>query len=109
MDAAKQEAIDRATKRFGELIAGEFERIERVRQDGAPKSYANLDHITIGILPGDGIGPTIVKQAVRVLECLLDDQIASGRVEIRPIDGLTIERRAELGESLTQDEIDAAS
>lgn len=108
MNAADQEAIERATKRFGELIAGEFERIERVRQDGAPKDYTKLDHITIGILPGDGIGPTIVAQAVRVLECLLADQIESGRVELRHIEGLTIERRAALGESLPQDVLDAA-
>lgn len=108
MDALHTQAIERATKRFGELLAGEFERIERVKQGGKPKDYASLDHITIGILPGDGIGPTIVQQAVRVLECLLADQIASGRIEIRPIDGLTIERRAELGESLPQDVLDAA-
>ncbi|MCF2621397.1 isocitrate/isopropylmalate family dehydrogenase [Collinsella tanakaei] len=108
MNAADQEAIERATKRFGELIAGELERIERVRQDGAPKDYTKLDHITIGILPGDGIGPTIVAQAVRVLECLLADQIESGRVELRHIEGLTIERRAALGESLPQDVLDAA-
>ncbi len=108
MNAADQEAIERATKRFGELIAGELERIERVRQDGAPKDYTKLDHVTIGILPGDGIGPTIVAQAVRVLECLLADQIESGRVELRHIEGLTIERRAALGESLPQDVLDAA-
>ena len=108
MNAADQEAIERATKRFGELIAGELERIERVRQDGTPKDYTKLDHITIGILPGDGIGPTIVAQAVRVLECLLADQIESGRVELRHIEGLTIERRAALGESLPQDVLDAA-
>ncbi|MDM8300239.1 isocitrate/isopropylmalate family dehydrogenase [Collinsella tanakaei] len=108
MNAADQEAIERATKRFGELIAGELERIERVRQDGTPKDYTKLDHITIGILPGDGIGPTIVGQAVRVLECLLADQIESGRVELRHIEGLTIERRAALGESLPQDVLDAA-
>lgn len=108
MNAADQEAIERATKRFGELIAGELERIERVRQDGTPKDYTKLDRITIGILPGDGIGPTIVAQAVRVLECLLADQIESGRVELRHIEGLTIERRAALGESLPQDVLDAA-
>ena len=108
MNAADQEAIERATKWFGELIAGELERIERVRQDGTPKDYTKLDHITIGILPGDGIGPTIVGQAIRVLECLLADQIESGRVELRHIEGLTIERRAALGESLPQDVLDAA-
>lgn len=37
MSATDREAIERTTKRFGELIAGVLERIERVRQDGAPK------------------------------------------------------------------------
>lgn len=108
MDAMRREAIERATRRFGELIAEEFERIERVKRDGAPKDYTALDHIVIGVLPGDGIGPTIIKQAVRVLRALLADQIEAGRIEIRPIDGLTIERRAQLGQSLPEDVLEAA-
>lgn len=108
MDAARQEAIEKATKRFGELIAGEFERIDRVKRDGSPKDYTALDHIAIGIIPGDGIGPTIVEQAERVLRALLADQLDSGRIEIRHIEGLTIERRAELGQSLPDDVLEAA-
>ncbi len=103
VDTAKQEAIERAKERFGELIASEFERIERVREDGAPKDYSALDHIKIGVIPGDGIGPTIVEQAVRVLKALLAPEIEGGRIELVPISGLTIERRAELGQSLPDD------
>ena len=34
------------------------------------KNFAELATIRIGIVPGDGIGPIIMKQAVRVLEKL---------------------------------------
>ena len=47
------------------------------------------------MLGGDGIGPSIAHESQRVLESLLEDQVSSGRVSFRTIDGLTIERRAE--------------
>ena len=47
----------------------------------------------ITVLAGDGIGPAITGEAVRVLEKLMKDEIASGRIELRRIDGLTIENR----------------
>ena len=54
-------------------------------------------------MPGDGIGPIIMEQALRVLNDLLAPEIASGKVKIRIIEGMTIERRAELNESLPED------
>lgn len=47
----------------------------------------------IGVLPGDGIGPIIMKQALRVLRELLAPELKQGRVEIREIEGMTIENR----------------
>ena len=41
----------------------------------------------IGVLPGDGIGPIIMKQALRVLRELLAPELKQGRVEIREIEG----------------------
>ena len=38
------------------------------------KNFAELATIRIGIVPGDGIGPIIMKQAVRVLEKLLETE-----------------------------------
>jgi isocitrate dehydrogenase (NAD+) len=43
---------------------------------------------------GDGIGPFICKHAENVLKELLKEEIAAGKVEVRTIDGLTIENRA---------------
>ena len=87
-------AISQAQGKFGELIQSEFERIERMKQDTEVKDFSKLDKIVVGILPGDGIGPIIMEQAVRVIKALIPDEIASGKVELRHIEGMTIENRA---------------
>jgi isocitrate dehydrogenase (NAD+) len=42
---------------------------------------------------GDGIGPIISQETQRVLEYLLEAEIKTGRVTMKPIEGLTIENR----------------
>lgn len=96
-------AISQAQEKFGELIQSEFERIERMRQDTEVKDFSKLDKIVVGILPGDGIGPIIMEQAVRVIKALIPDEIASGKVELRHIEGMTIENRAAKLQSLPDD------
>ena len=93
-------AISQAQEKFGELIQSEFERIERMKQDTEVKDFSKLDKIVVGILPGDGIGPIIMEQAVRVIKALIPDEIASGKVELRHIEGMTIENRAAKLQSL---------
>ncbi len=95
--------IQLAQQQFGELIKSELERIERMKQDTEIKDFSKLDKITVGILPGDGVGPILMKQALRVLEDLMAPEIASGRLVVRQIEGMTIERRAELLQSLPDD------
>ena len=94
------ENIRIAQEKFAELIQSEYARIERMRQDTEVKDFSKLETIVIGILPGDGIGPIIMEQALRVLRYLLKAEIESGRIEIRHIEGMTIENRDALGESL---------
>ena len=96
-------AISQAQEKFGELIHSEFERIERMKQDTEVKDFSKLDKIVVGILPGDGIGPIIMEQAVRVIKALIPDEIASGKVELRHIEGMTIENRAAKLQSLPDD------
>ncbi len=96
-------AISQAQEKFGELILSEFERIERMKQDTEVKDFSKLDKIVVGILPGDGIGPIIMEQAVRVIKALIPDEIASGKVELRHIEGMTIENRAAKLQSLPDD------
>jgi len=95
--------IQIAQQQFGELIKSELERIERMKLDTEIKDFSKLDTITVGILPGDGVGPILMKQALRVLEDLMAPEIASGRLVIRQIEGMTIERRADLMQSLPDD------
>lgn len=95
-----EEEIRQAQEKFAGLIRGEFERIEAMKQDTQVKDFSRLDHIVVGILPGDGIGPIIMEQALRVVNKLLAPEIASGRVELRTIEGMTIENRVAKMQSL---------
>lgn len=94
------DAVMQAQEKFGELIRSEFERIERMKANQEATDFGKLEKIVIGILPGDGIGPIIMKEALRVLNCLLASEIESGKVEIRQIEGMTIENRAAKLQSL---------
>ena len=93
-------SIEVAQEKFAELIKSEFERIERMKKDNEIKDFSKQEKIVIGVLPGDGIGPIIMAQALRVLKTLMKDELESGKVGIREIEGMTIEHRAETLQSL---------
>lgn len=97
------DAVMQAQEKFGELIRSEFERIERMKANQEATDFGKLEKIVIGILPGDGIGPIIMKEALRVLKFLLAPEMESGKVEIRQIEGMTIENRAAKLQSLPDD------
>ncbi len=88
-------SVEEATEHFGQLVNAQLARIERIKKEADWIDYQALDQIVIGVLGGDGIGPAISHEAQRILEDLLSDQVSSGKVVFRTIDGLTIERRAE--------------
>ena len=92
MDDAK--AIDAAKEQFGKVLKEQLQRIERIKVQSERMDYTKLDKIVVGMLGGDGIGPYIAEDAQRVLEVLLKDEIAKGKVDFRVIEGLTIENRA---------------
>ena len=89
------DSIDQATQHFADLLRAQQQRVDAIKDAGPPTDYTALDTITIGVLGGDGIGPSIAHESQRVLEALLAEPVAAGRVNFRTIDGLTIERRAE--------------
>ena len=89
-----------AQEKFGKLIESESARIERMKQAEKPTDFSAKEKIVVGILPGDGIGPIIMKQALRVLRVLAAPEIESGKVEIREIEGMTIENRVAKLQSL---------
>lgn len=88
------EQIEAAKEKFGALLEKQLTRVEEMKAQGDFVDYQGLDKIVIGICGGDGIGPAITAQAQRILEYLLKDEEAKGKVEFKVIDGLTIERRA---------------
>ena len=100
------DATRAAQEAFGELIQSEYARIERMKADKEITDFGKLEKIVIGVLPGDGIGPIIMKEALKVLNSLLAPEIRSGRVEIREIPGMTIENRAARLQSLPDEVFD---
>lgn len=98
-----KEAIETAKKHFENLIVEQLERVERMKQAEDWIDYSKLKPIIIGVIGGDGIGPYIAGEAQRVLETLLADEINSGKVEFRVIEGLTIENRAKVNKPIPDD------
>lgn len=88
------EKISAAKEAFGKLLEEQLKRVEVMKAQGDFLDYKSLDQIIIGVCGGDGIGPAITGQAQRILEFLLKDEVAAGKVAFKVIDGLTIERRA---------------
>ena len=101
--AANAEAIDKAKDHFAKVIAEQLERVERMKQAQDWIDYSKLEPIIIGIVGGDGIGPYICQHAHRILEFLLEDAVADGKVEFRVIKGLTIENRAQVVKAIPDD------
>ena len=101
---ADYEAIlNDAAAHFRELLAQQLQRQTRMEQGEPAKDFSKMEHIVIGLIPGDGIGPIIMTQARRVLERLLAAELRSGRVELRDIEGLTIENRTAQGKAIPDD------
>ena len=97
------ESIKNATAQFETLLREQIARTERMAELSKPIDYASLDKLIIGVCDGDGIGPIICTEAVRVLKTLLADRIAAGKVEIRRIEGLTLENRIAKEQSVPAD------
>ncbi len=95
--------IEAAKEKFGKLIEEQLARVEKMKADKDFIDFAKLPVIKIGICGGDGIGPAITAQAQRILEFLLADEVNSGKVEFKVIDGLTIENRIKAGKAIPDD------
>jgi len=86
--------IEAAKEHFGKVLREQLERVERMKASPGWIDHSKLDRLIIGVVGGDGIGPYICRHAEGVLRELLKEEIAAGKVEVRTIDGLTIENRA---------------
>ena len=97
------ETIQRAKDHFGRIVEEQLKRVEGMKDAQDWVDYSQVKPIIIGILGGDGIGPFIADVARKIMEFLLQDEIKSGKIELRDIEGLTIENRAKLNQSIPDD------
>ena len=95
--------IEDAKNHFEKLVKEQLERVERMKRAGDWVDYTTIKPIIIGLVGGDGIGPYITKHAQSILEFLLKEEVEEGNVELRVIEGLTIENRAKVMQAIPDD------
>lgn len=96
-----QAQILSAVDSFRVLLNEQLDRIEHMSAE--KMDFTKKEVVTIGLIDGDGIGPFIMRQARRVLEKLLEQDIAAGKVVLKNIQGLTIENRLALNKSVPEE------
>lgn len=100
------DSIDAAVEKFAQLARQQAQRAENLKQEQDFTDFSSKEKIVIGICGGDGIGPVITAAAQRILMRLLAGESASGAVEFRVIEGLTIENRAAAHAAIPPDVLD---
>ena len=100
MDNEIRKQIEQATEQFRDMLVEQYERNERLAGGGETADRGAKEKTVIGLAPGDGIGPVIMDETRDVLERLLADEIAGGKVELRAITGFTLEERLAAGETV---------
>ena len=102
-DDRRENFIQRAIDDFETLLREQLDRVDRMK-DGGDCPYCDINKgVTIGLIGGDGIGPVIMRESERLLRKLLADEISSGKVTLKKIEGMTIENRTALGKSVPDD------
>ncbi len=99
--------MEAALEKFKKVLEGQLTRVENMKAQGDFVDYSKLDTIRIGVCGGDGIGPTITKEARRVLEYLLKGEVEKKKIEFVDIEGLTIENRIAAGKAIPDDCMEA--
>ena len=78
---------------FAKIVEDQLARVEAMKNARGAQDFAAKEKIIIGTIDGDGIGPIIMDSCRQILEKLLAEELRSGRIELRKIEGLTIENR----------------
>ena len=97
------DSLDKAVEHFRGLMKDQIEYIDRIKKLSEWVNLSDKEKLVIGICWGDGIGESISNQAQRVMEYVLADAIVNKKIEIKIIDGLTIENRAEHNQAIPDD------
>ena len=98
-----EKQISEALAKFEALVREQLARNEKIKAQKEFVDFEKLDKIIIGVCGGDGIGPIITKESARVLEYMLADDVKTGKVEFKVIDGLTIENRVAVMKAIPDD------
>lgn len=98
-----EQYVNAAVEQFRAILEEQIARQRKMEKDNAYTDYKKLDKIIIGVCGGDGIGPIISAESERVLKFILKKEIAEGKVEIRTIEGLTIENRIAHNKAIPDD------
>jgi isocitrate dehydrogenase (NAD+) len=100
---SRDKDVEKALAHVKNILEKQMDRVARMKAEREFIDYSTLHPIIIGCVGGDGIGPYITAQARRILEYLLAEPIAAGKIEMRDIEGLTIENRAAQGKPIPDD------
>ena len=98
-----ESGFENAIEQFRELLSEQCARAVKLAEEKDGVDFSSKKEIVIGVVDGDGIGPVIMKEARNLLQELLRDEIASGKVRLKDIEGLTVENRLEKGQSIPDD------
>ena len=101
-----EQYINQAVSHFEKLLREQIARQQKMEKDSGAIDYSKLDKIIIGVCGGDGIGPIISAESEKLLRFLLKSEVESGKVEIKTIEGLTIENRIEKNQAIPDDVLD---
>ena len=77
-----EQYIESAVAQFRTILTEQIARQQRMEQEKKFTDYEKLDKIIIGICGGDGIGPIISAESERLLQFILKDEIAAGKIEL---------------------------
>ena len=102
-----EKEIESAVEQFRALMQEQLARQNKMEQGSMAKDFTKQKKIVVGVCGGDGIGPILMRETKRIIEALLKDEIASGKIEIRQIEGLTIENRMACGQAVPTDTLNA--
>ncbi len=102
-----EKEIDVAVEQFRALMQAQLARQNKMEQGSAAKDFSTQEQIVIGVCGGDGIGPILMRETKRIMEVLLKDEIASGKIVLKNIEGLTIENRLACGQAVPADTLKA--
>ncbi len=95
--------INEAVEKFRSILTEQIARERKMEEEKSITDYEKLPKIIIGICGGDGIGPIISAESERLLQFLLKDEIDDGKIELRTIEGLTIENRIAHNKAIPDD------